>query len=96
MLEKRSLMIRQDFKDIPPMLFLIKILNTTSKVYLFLWKKKDSENRFYMTWKEITHYFNKNTFKTNLRNLTDVGLVSSKQNDDGVLVELVGWDDIKD
>ncbi len=71
-------------------------MNPPSKVYLFLWEKKDIHNRFYMTWKEITHYFNKNMFKTNLRKLNDVGLVSSKQNDDGVLVELVGWDEIKD
>jgi len=89
-------MIRQDFHDGPPIPFLKHIMNTTSKVYLFLWEKKDKKNRFYMTWKEITHYFNKNTFKTNLRKLTDVGLVSCKQNDDGVFVELVGWDEIKD
>jgi hypothetical protein len=89
-------MIRQDFQDGPPMPFLRQIMNPPSKVYVFLWEKKDKKNRFYMTWKEITQYFNKNTFKTNLRKLTDEGLVSSKQNDDGVLVELVGWDDIKD
>ncbi len=89
-------MIRQDFQNAPPMAFLIPIMNLTSKVYLFLWEKKDKKNRFYMTWKEIAHYFNKNTFKTNLRKLTDVGLVSFNQNDDGVLVELVGWDEIKD
>jgi hypothetical protein len=89
-------MIRQDFAAAPPMPFLSQILDSKAKIYVFMWERKDDDNQFTMSWRALHHYFNKNTFRTNLRRLTDVGLISYDEDDEGVSVNLVGWDEIDD
>lgn len=89
-------MIRPEFRSIPPIEFLIQILDTQAKIYLFLWERKDKMNRFHIQWKDLNHYYNKNTFRTNLRNLTGTGLISYEEDEEGVSIEMVGWDDIEE
>ncbi len=90
------MMIRQDFQELPPTDFLMQILDVKSKFYLFLWGKKDAENNIEFTWKEVSRYYNRNCFRTNLRKLNELGLISYEESDSGVSIELVGWDDIED
>jgi len=87
-------MIRQDFSEIPPTPFLMQVLDIKAKIYLFLWERKDSLNVLNINWKDLAHYYNKNTFRTTLRSLTDVGLLNYEEDDEGVSIELVGWSDI--
>lgn len=87
-------MIRQDFENFPPMQFIQQILDMKGKIYLFLWERKNSLSKFSITWKELAHYYNKNTFRTSLRQLTDVGLINFAEDDEGVFVEIVKWDEI--
>lgn len=88
-------MIRQDFQELPPKPFLMQILDTQSKVYVFLWERRNDLNRCNFEWKEVFKHFNKNTFRTNLRRLVNTGLISYEETDQGVYVELVGWDEIE-
>lgn len=92
--ERIIMMVRQVFTNPPPMPFLNQILDIRAKIYLFLWERKNKLNQFNISWKELHHYYNKNTFRTNLRRLTDSGLISYEEDDQGVSVEIVGWDDI--
>lgn len=88
-------MIRQDFQDLPPKLFMMQILDSVSKAYVFLWEKKDPLNRINMTWKDVSKYYNRNTFRTSIRKLNDEGLLSYNESDDGVFIEMVGWDEVE-
>lgn len=88
-------MIRQDFDIMPPKMFLMQIIDNVSKVYLFLWEKKNKLNKISMTWKELAQYYNKNCFRTSLRKLCSEGLLSYSESLDGVAIELVGWDEME-
>lgn len=88
------MIIHQDFGKLPPKAFLLQILNETAKLYVFLWEKKDSMNKIKMTWKEISHYYHKNMFKTSLRKLNNEGLLDYEASDDSVSIELVDWEDV--
>jgi len=90
------MMIRQDFNELPPPMFMMQIMDTLSKVYCFLWERKDALNRLKLTWKDLSKYYNKNAFRTSLRKLNNEGLLSYDESEDGIAIELVGWDDIQD
>ena len=89
------MMIRQDFSSqLPPRPFLEQVMDALSKFYCFIWDRKDKQNRFQMTWKDLSVYYNKNAFRSNLRKLNTQGLVSYEESGDGVSIELVGWDEL--
>lgn len=87
-------MIRQEFRDLPPKGFMIQIMDNTTKIYTFLWEKKNDDNRVFCTWAELRKYFNKNTFLTSLRKINNEGLLDYNESEDGVAIELVGWDEV--
>lgn len=90
------MIVRQDFipeTKLPPRLFLEQIMDKLVKLYCFLWDKKNDDNFFQMSWKELSLYYNKNAFRSNLRKLNNEGLLSYKESEDGISVELIGWDE---
>lgn len=87
------MMIRQDFEcSLPPKAYLMQVMGKTASEYCYLWDRKDKENCLSLTWSEIRRLYNKNTFRTNLRELCSKGLLDYNESDDGVEIELVGWD----
>lgn len=91
------MLIRQDFQPqakLPPRMFLEIVMDPLSKAYCFMWDRKNDENRFRMTWKDVSVYYNKNAFRSNLRKLNNQGLLSYEESGDGVSIELVGWDEV--
>lgn len=91
------MLLRQDFnpqENLPPRLFLEQIMDNLSKAYCFLWDHKNEENKIQMTWKDISTYYNKNSFRSNLRKLNNSGLLSFEETPDGVDIEVVGWNDL--
>lgn len=91
------MLIRQDFHpqpQLPPRLFMEQIMDSLSKAYCFLWDHKDEQNVFKMTWKDLSVYYNKNAFRSNLRKLNNQGLLSYQESDDGISIELIGWDEV--
>ena len=90
------MMIRQDFQQLPPKMFLQQILDSVASIYVFLWEKKDQLNKLFITWKDLTKYYNKNSFRTSLRKLNHEGLLNYDESSDGVSIELVGWDEVDD
>lgn len=88
------MMIRQDFEGLPPKMFMMQIMDDLTKAYCFLWEKKDKLNRIRMTWKDLSKYYNKNSFRTSLRKLNNEGLLNYDELDDGIAIELVGWDEV--
>lgn len=91
------MMVRQDFQTMPPKPFMDQIMEPLAKAYCFLWERKDKLNRINFTWSELSKYYNKNTFRTNLRKLNNVGLVTDiKETEEDISIELVGWDDLED
>jgi len=89
------MMIRQEFSKFPPTEFMMQILDNLAKTYVFLWQIKDREDRIDLTWKDITKYHNKNSFRSCLRKLNREGLLSYQESSDGVFVEMIGWEDIE-
>ena len=88
------MMIRQDFEpSLPPKTFMMQILDPLTRTYVFLWDRKDEDNRVDLTWKELAKYQNKNSFRTSIRKLNNEGLISYHESDKGILIEMVGWDD---
>lgn len=87
------MVIRQDFNSLPPRPYLEQIMDSVSKSYCFLWDRKDKKNRVKMTWKDISPYFHKHAFRSNIRKLNNEGLLSYEESDHSILIELVGWDD---
>ncbi len=93
------MLVRQDFtivENMPPKAFMWQILDRLAKVYCFLWDRKDKMNQISMTWTDMSRYYNKNTFKSNLRKLNDEGLLNYQESEDGIAIELVGWDEMSD
>lgn len=91
------MLIRQDFHPqplMPPRLYMEQIMDNLSKAYCFLWDHKDEQNKFEMTWKDLSRYYNKNAFRSSLRKLNNEGLLSYEEDDDRISIELVGWDEI--
>jgi hypothetical protein len=90
------MMVYQEFRELPPKPFVLQITDTLTKAYCFLWEKKDAKNKLSMTWKEISQSYNKNTFRTSLRKLNNEGLLNYDESNEGISIELVGWEDIED
>lgn len=90
------MIIQPDFHEMPPRMFLEQIFDSLTKFYCFLWDKKDKLNRIKLTWKELSVYYNKNTVHTSLRKLNNEGLLSYSESDNGIDIELVGWDEVSD
>lgn len=93
------MLIRQDFNSqtpLPPRMFLEQVMDNLSKSYCFLWDHKNEDNRIQMTWKDLSVYYNKNAFRSNLRKLSNQGLLSYEESGDGIAIELVGWDEVAD
>ena len=93
------MLIRQDFHtqhDLPPKMFLMQVMDDISKAYCFLWDNKNDDHQVQMSWKDLTKLYNKNNFRTTLRKLNNQGLLSYFESEDGVDIELVGWDEIEE
>ena len=93
------MLIRQDFSkklNMPPRMFMEQIMDGLSRIYCFLWDNKNKENMFKMNWKDISVHFNKNAFRTNVRKLNNFGLISYKESDRGIAIEVVSWEEIED
>jgi hypothetical protein len=91
------MIVRQDLQAMPPKPFMDQIMDPLAKAYCFLWERKDRLNRINFTWSELSKYYNKNTFRTNLRKLSSVGLVSDiEESAEDISIELVGWDEFED
>ncbi len=91
------MLVRQDFSQhpqLPPRPFLEQVMDGLTRFYCFMWDHKNNENRFSMTWKEALRYYNKNSFRSNLRKLNNHGLLNYSENEDGISIELVGWDEV--
>jgi len=83
-----------EFAELPPKPYMMQILDTTSKAYVFLWERKDSLNRVRISWEDVSRYHNKHSFKTSIRKLNNEGLLDYEESTSGLSIELVGWDDI--
>jgi len=88
------MIIRQDFQELPPKPFLDQIMDDLTKTYVFLWGRKDKANKFRITWKDLSKYYHKNAFRSSLRKLNDKALLNYDESDDGIAIELVGWDEV--
>jgi len=91
------MLVRQDFQPqtkLPPRMFLEQVMDTVTKVYCFLWDQRDEQNRIHMTWKDLSVFYNKNSFRTQLRKLNREGLLSYEEAPEGLSIELVGWDEV--
>lgn len=93
------MIIRQDFREpseMPPRGFMDQIMDSLSKFYCFLWDHKDEKNLLQMSWREVSHIYNKNAFRTNLRKLSNHGLISYQEFEEGIKIEMVGWDEMQE
>ncbi len=93
------MLIRQDFNtrgELPPKAFLSQVMDQISNLYCWLWENQDNECRVDATWKEIAKVHNKNAFRSNIRKLGNRGLLSYCEDDKGIHIELVGWDEVLD
>lgn len=91
------MLIRGDFKPktpLPPRLFLEQVMNDLTKAYCFLWDHKNPDNEFHMSWKELSIYYNKNSFRSNIRKLNNQGLLNYEEAKEGIFIELIGWDEV--
>lgn len=93
------MLIRQDFHEqlhLPPRMFMEQIMDGLSKAYCFLWDRRNDQNKIDMTWKDLSMYYNKNAFRSNLRKLNNEGLLSYEESKDGIAIEMVGWDEVEE
>ncbi len=88
------MMIRHEFKTLPPKMYLMQIMNELSKFYIFLWENQNSQNKLLMSWPEVLKMYNKNNFRTNLRKLNSLGLLNFDEDKDTISIELVSFDEI--
>ena len=91
------MLIRQDFQPqpkLPPRMFLEQVMDNTAKAYCFLWDIKDHHNQINLTWKEVSRFYNKNNFRTSIRKMNGEGLLSYQESEDGIHIELIGWDEV--
>jgi hypothetical protein len=73
------MIIQQSFDELPPKAYLLQVLDKTAKIF--------------MTWKDLSRFYNKNSFKTSLRRLSDEGLLDYEETENDICIELVRWDD---
>lgn len=77
------------YSDFPPVDKLKQVLDRTCDIYLFLWSKRDMNHRVKITWNQVHEFYNKNNFRTALRNLRLRGVVIYKETESGIVVELI-------
>jgi hypothetical protein len=90
------MIVRQSFDILPPKEFLMQAMDAVTRVYCFLWDEKDINNRVNISWDEVRKQYSKNTFRTSLRKLNNLGLISYLESKEIVRVELVDWNDVSD
>ncbi len=86
------MLVHQNFAEIaefPPKLFMLQVMNDLAKAYCFLWDRKDGSNCVEMTWKDLKRYYNKNSFRTNIRKLNTQGLLDYEESEAGITIELM-------
>ena len=88
---------RQDFHaQMPPRPYMDMVMDTLSQVYCYLWDIKDAKNRVKLSWLDMSMRYNKNSFRSSLRKLSNSGLISYEETPDGIFIEMVGWDDLSE
>ncbi len=87
------MMVRQDFSELPPKMFMMQIMDDVMKAYCFLWDRKNRDNKIVVTWKDLSRYFNKNNFRSSLRKLNNQGLINYDECEEGIQIEVVAWDE---
>jgi hypothetical protein len=80
-------------RPLPPREFLEQIMDTKSKIYCFLWDRKDEEGKLSLSWDELAYLFQKNSFRTCMRKMKDQKLLKYREHDAGVKVEMFNWND---
>lgn len=93
------MIVRQKFEanpQLPPRPFIEQIMDCLTSSYVFMWDRKDGSNKLSFSWKDLSKFYNKNAFKTCLRKLNSKGLLDYEEYENGVSIELVGWDEIED
>jgi hypothetical protein len=95
--KKEESMFRHNIEilDLPPKPFMIRLMDKVAKTYCFLWREKNSEYEFDITWKDLAQYFNKNVFRTSVKKLSSAGLLDYRENEEGIHIELVALDESK-
>ena len=91
------MLVRQDFcfqPEMPPKPFMMQVMGSLLHSYCFLWERKNEENVVTMSWKDLSRYYDKKSFRTNLRKLNNEGLLSYDESSAGVHIELVGYDEV--
>jgi|GEM_PF-1900843 len=91
------MVVRQDLDTVPslpPRLFMEQIMDNVSKVYCFLWDHKDKNNKLRLSWDVIRAKYGKAVTMSSLRKLCAEGLLEYIKSEDGVTIELVGWDEV--
>lgn len=89
--------IRQSFCELPPKAFLMQVIDPTSRLYVFLWERRDDFNKIILSWNEIGLHYNKNHFRTCLRKLNNAGLVTDfKESPFDISIEVIGWDNFEE
>jgi len=78
--------------QMPPRAFMEQIMDKLGKIYCFLWDLKDEDGKLYLRWVEITDVYQKNSFRSCLRKLKCHKLLTYKETDDGIRMEIFGWD----
>ncbi len=77
------------YSEFPPIEKLSRILDKKCEIYLFLWSKRDVNNRVKITWKQVREFYNKNNFRTALRNLRFENVLSYRETESGIAVDLI-------
>jgi len=90
------LMIHQDSNEMPPKMYMMQIIDSVSKLYIHLWDIKDEENRALLRWSDLDKLYHKNHFRSALRKLNNLGLLSYNEVESGVAVEMTAWDQMND
>lgn len=85
-----------DRQDLPPKGFLMQITDLLTKIYMFLWDKKDENNIVMMNWSDLSMIYSKNAFRSCVRKIHAAGLLNCHESKDRITIELIGWDEISD
>ena len=75
----------------PPRAFMQQIMDKTSKLYCFLWDKKDEEGSMFLGWHEVVYLYQKNSFRSCMRKLKEQNLLTYRETDSGVKIKLFEW-----
>lgn len=90
--------IRQGFNsslpDLPPRYFLEQVFDGVCKLYCWLWDRQDKECCVDYTWEELAKTHDRKSFRSRIRKLGNQGLLDYKEDNNGVHIQLIGWDDV--